>query len=281
MKNVLILGAKGMLGGALQQIYPKAVAWDREDIDVTQFKDLKFKIEKLDPKPEAIINCVAFNDVDGAESKPEIAYKLNSEVPGELAKICSELNIPLVSFTSQLVFSGTKGDYVEGDIPDPVSMYGKSKAQGEQEIVKNCSEYYIIRTSVLFGPKGESELSKKSFFEIMLDLSQRSATIKAVADEVSCATNVKDLAENISNLLEKRLPAGIYHITNSGEASWYDLAKELFAITGTTVELVPVPSSEFPRPAFRPHRAILKNTKLPPLRSWQEALREFIEMSKM
>ncbi len=280
MKPVLILGARGMLGGALQKQFPNCIAWDREDCDVTDFARLPEKIGSLG-NLEAVINCVAYNDVDGAETHRDLAFKLNSDVPANLAKICKQLDIPLVHFTSQLVFDGAKGEYAETDLPHPISVYGESKYQGEQNIQKQTDKFYIIRTSVLFGPKGQSELSKTSFVDLMLDLSLKNATIKAVDDEESAITFANDLAVKIKEILATGLPYGIYHITNSGSCTWYGLAKEIFAITGRPVELVPVPAAEFPRAAKRPAKAVLQNTKLPPLRPWKEALREFLESNNI
>ncbi len=273
--KILILGAKGMLGGALQKVFPNAIAWDRDDCDVTDFAKLAEKIGSLQ-NLSAVVNCVAFNDVDGAENNKDRAFLLNAQVPEQLAKICKNLNIPLVHFTSQLVFDGAKGEYIETDQPHPISVYGESKYQGEQNIQNNTDKFYIIRTSVLFGLKGQSELSKKSFVDLMLDLSQRSATIRAVDDEESSITFVKDLAEAVYKILEDNADYGIYHITNSGSATWYDLAKEIFTITGSSIDLIPVQYTEFPRAAKRPSKAILLNTKLTPLRDWNVALKEFL-----
>jgi dTDP-4-dehydrorhamnose reductase len=276
MNKVLILGAKGMLGGALQKQLPDCIAWDREDCDVADFENCKLKILNL-TSLEAVVNCVAYNDVDGAETHKDLAFLLNAEVPKQLAKICHQLNIPLVHFTSQLVFDGAKGGYQETDLPHPISLYGESKYQGEQNIQNQTDKFYIIRTSVLFGPKGRSELSKTSFVDLMLDLSLKHATIKVVDDEQSSVTFVDDLAANVKEILQNKPTFGIYHITNSGSATWYGLAKEIFTITGRLVELAAVPASEFPRPARRPAKAVLVNTKLPPLRPWEEALKEFLK----
>ncbi len=265
-----------MLGGALQKVFPNAMAWDRDDCDVTDFSRLIEKIGSIE-NLSAVINCVAFNDVDGAENNKDKAFLLNTEVPGQLAKICKNLNIPLVHFTSQLVFDGEKGEYVETDQPHPISVYGESKYQGEQNIKNNTDKFYIIRTSVLFGPKGESELSKKSFVDLMLDLSLRSATIKAVNNEESSITFVNDLAKAVKEILDQKLGFGIYHITNSGSATWYDLAKEIFVLTKKQVELVPVESTEFIRAAKRPVKAVLLNTKFAELRNWKQALKEFLD----
>lgn len=275
MKKILILGAKGMLGRQLlAEFGAGAIGWDREESDVTRFSDLRLKIR--DSGPDAIINCVAFNDVDGAEERGEIADLLNAEVAAELAKITNELGIPLVHFSTNYVFDGKQGEYLESDRPAPLSVYGRSKYRGEQLIRQNADKFYLVRTAVLFGEKGVSELSKKSFVEIMLELSEKTATIKAVNDEVNSLTYVADLAANVKRLLDEQVPFGIYHITNSGSASWYDFAKEIFSITGKKINLIPVPSTDFPRKAVRPNKAVLLNTKLPAIRPWQEALREFL-----
>lgn len=273
---ILILGAKGMLGGALQKVFPGATSWDREEADVTQMQSLKLKVQNLDTKPDVIINCVAFNDVDGAEEKKDAAFLLNSTVPGNLASLGKELDIPLVHFSTNFVFDGVVGEYAETDVPHPVSVYGQSKYEGEMKVLENTDKYYIVRTAVLFGEKGESELSKKSFISLMLDLSQKSDTIKAVENETNSITYVKDLAQTVKEILEQKVPFGIYHVTNNGYASWYTLAKEIFQITKKDINLTPVSASEFPRKAERPKKSVLLNTKLPALRSWQEALKEFL-----
>jgi dTDP-4-dehydrorhamnose reductase len=276
LNNVVILGSKGALGGQLLKIYPDAAGWDREDIDVTDFPALRAKIAGLGCAPEAIVNCVAFNDVDGAEDRPEQAFLLNAEVPGELARLTRELGIPLVHYSTNYVFDGVRGEYAEADAPAPLSAYGRSKLLGERRIAENGGQWYVLRTAVIFGPQGESELSKKSFVDIMLDLSRKRDTIQVVADEISNLTYAPDLAAATQRLLYSSPPVGIYHVTNSGCASWFDCAKEVFRIAGRNVTAIPVPASQFPRKAARPAKAVLLNTKLPPLRSWQEALAEFL-----
>jgi dTDP-4-dehydrorhamnose reductase len=275
LDKILILGSKGMLGGQFVKLFSSAaVGWDKEECDVLNAEDLKEKIGRL--KPSVVINCVAFNDVDGAEGKPDLAFKLNTEAVGLLANICKNLDIPLIHFSTNYVFSGKKGSYGEADEPNPESIYGKTKHQGEIELINNTEKYYLIRTSVLFGLKGESQVSKKSFVELMLDLSQKNETVKAVDDEVNSLTYVVDLARGVEVLLREKKPFGIYHIINEGQASWYDFAKEIFEINKKQINLIPVPASEFSRKAKRPSKSVLVNSKLPPLRPWQEALNEFL-----
>ncbi len=276
MERPLILGSKGTLGGQLVRLYPAAVAWDREDVDVTDFPSLRAKVAALPFIPEGIINCVAFNDVDGAEDRPDAAFALNGDFVGRLAGYAKELAIPLVHYSTNYVFDGAAGEYAETALPAPVSAYGRSKFRGEQLAAEADAHTYIVRTAVIFGPKGESEVSKKSFVDIMLDLAAKRDTIQAVSDEINSVTYAPDLARGTFELL-RTLPApGIYHLANSGSASWFDFAREIFRIAGKRVTVLPVPSTHFPRKAARPPKAVLLNTKLPPLRPWTEALADFL-----
>jgi dTDP-4-dehydrorhamnose reductase len=276
MKRVLILGSKGALGGQLMKLYPEAVGWDREDIDVVDYPSLRAKIGSLGFAPDAIVNCVAFNDVDGAEVRPGQAFALNADFVGELAGYAKEIGVPLVHYSTNYVFDGVQGEYTEADAPAPLSVYGRSKLRGEQMAAASGAWCYVVRTAVIFGPKGASDLSKKSFVEIMLDLSAKRDSIQVVSDEINSLTYAPDLAAGTHRLLGALPLPGIYHLTNSGAASWFDFAREVFRIAGKSVTVLPVPSSHFPRPAARPPRAILLNTKLPPLRPWRAALAEFL-----
>jgi dTDP-4-dehydrorhamnose reductase len=284
---ILILGAKGMLGSELMNVFgSEAVGWDREEADVTKIEDIKLKIQQL--KPSVIINCVAFNDVDGAEEKKDIAFLLNEQVPANLSTLANELDITLVHFSTNYVFgnghkytNGTNnvenlGQYAEEDEPSPQSVYAKSKRAGELAVIKTAKKYYLIRTAVLFGKKGESELSKKSFVEIMLSLVEKQKEIKVVSDEVNSLTYVNDLAYAVKVLLSQNFPFGIYHFVNRGQASWFEFASEIFKTLEKNVKLLPVSASEFPRKALRPKKSVLINTKFIAFRSWQEALKEYL-----
>jgi len=276
IRRILVLGAKGTLGGQLMRLYPEATGWDREDVDVLDTAALRARLDGLGFLPDAVVNCVAFNDVDGAEDCPGQAFALNAEFPARLAQWTKEKNLPLVHYSTNYVFDGVHGEYCESDTPAPLSTYGRSKWRGEQLVAENGGRSYVVRTAVIFGPKGESELSKKSFVDIMVDLAAKRDMIEAVADEVNSVTYAADLAAATGNLLEAAPPTGIYHVTNGGSASWYDFAREIYRIAGKTTTVLAVPSTHFPRKAKRPARAVLLNTKLPPLRLWQEALADFL-----
>ena len=211
---------------------------------------------------------------------PQQALALNAEFPGLLAQFARELDVPLVHYSTNYVFDGTRGEYVESDSPSPLSVYGQSKWGGEQRVAEAEGQWYVIRTAVIFGPKGASDLSKKSFVDLMRDLSATRDTIQAVSDEINSITYAPDLAAATFSLLDRRSDPGIYHVTNGGSASWFDLAGEIFRILDRDINLVPVPANHFPRKATRPRKAILRTTKLPPLRSWQDALAEFLECAR-
>jgi len=274
MADPIILGSKGTLGAQFLKLYPSATGWDREDVDVRDFPALEAKLNRLGQPPRAIVNCIAFNDADGAEDRPEQAFALNAEFPARLAAYAGASGIRLVHFSSNYVFDGRKGEYAEDDEPAPLSVYGRSKLAGERPVVEAGG--YVVRTAVIFGPKGLSEISKRSFVDLMLDLSEKRDTVQAVSDQINSVTYAPDLAFGTRALLEAARAPGIYHLANSGAASWCDLAEEIFRIAGRKTTATPVPSSQFPRKASRPAKAVLLNTKLPQLRPWQNALREFL-----
>lgn len=281
--SVIIFGAKGMLGQALEKEFVDngyvVNGFDRADFDLLDEKILIKKITQL--KPILVINAAAYNAVDKIEENAvdfQLAEKINGQIVGVMARICKENNIPLVYFSSDHVFFGDeqKG-YSEDAVPKPINKYGETKLLGEKELIKNTNQYYLLRLSKLFGKIAGSAGAKKSFVDIMLDLARSGKTsLDLVDDEISSPTYAPDLAKAVRQIFEDKLPFGIYHVTNSGVCTWYEWAKEIFALTKMNLTLNPVPPEKFPRPAKRPHFSALISQKLPPLRSWQEALREYL-----
>jgi dTDP-4-dehydrorhamnose reductase len=289
--KILIIGHKGSLGQQLMKVFKdlNPLGWDKEDIDITNEKELNLKITKLNP--QIVINASAYNDVDKCEEDEkefELAKKVNGYGPGYLAKICRKIEAVLVHYSSDYVFRGDKKEgYLESAVGDPIQNYGKSKYLGEQEIEKRTKRYFLIRTSKLFGPSGKSDISKKSFIDIMLDLSRRKKNIEVINEETSCFTYTPDLAEATRKLLgfgkgksmnSKKWAFGVYHFVNGDPCTWYECAVRLFQIAGSSIGVKPIGAKQFPRPAKRPAFSILLNTKFPKLRSWEEAVREFIAL---
>lgn len=281
MKKVLILGYQGTLGQTLMKEFGgfsyEVVGWDRGDIDITA-PEAAGKIVAL--HPDIIINATGYNAVDKAEGDPkekEICFALNSEAPRNLALIAKELGAIFVNYSSDYVFRGNKiSGYTETDVPDPISVYGESKYLGEKNIQSVGGKFYIVRPSRIFGHAGSSVGSKKSFVDIVIE-KKDDAEIKVVDAEKGSPTYAPDLAQFTRELLESGAEYGIYHGTNSGAATWYEWAKEIFSIKGLVPNLTPVPGDYFVRAAHRPEFSQLLNTKRPPQRSWQEALREYLQ----
>jgi len=315
MKNnsnkVLIIGSHGMLGQELVKTFEKdfeVTAWDREDLDIASQKEVDEKISTL--KPNIIINSAAYNAVDKCEEEEgyKLAKKINGLAPGYLAKVAKKIGATLVHYSSDYVFSGEPEipeptgcthhcascglheDFVpeigfkEADEPDPISKYGKTKLLGEKEVQKNTTKLYIIRLSKLFGKPAKSDGAKRSFFDVMLELGKNPSadekTVKAVDEETSCFTYAPDLAKKTKEIIEAKKPFGIYHVVNSDACTWYEAVLELYKQTGIKTKVVPVEGSDFPRPAKRPYYSVLLNTKINPMRSYKEALKEYLETTK-
>lgn len=277
--KILILGAKGMLGQQLVKAFSsmgEVAAWDREEVDLSRADETSGKITAY--MPDILINAAAYNNMDAAEGEgADMARLMNGNVVGSLADICQILAITMVHFSTDYVFDGEKQDgYMETDAPNPISVYAESKYLGERLLRLSGAEYYLIRTSRLFGSPASSVDAKKSFVDTMLDLAKTKSDFSLVSDEVSAQTYVVDLAQAVRDIVEQKLPYGIYHRTNEGAASWYDFGKEVFAQAGVAVTCTPVPGDTFPRPAKRPHFSVLRSTKLPLMRPWQEALKEYL-----
>ncbi|NCN99663.1 dTDP-4-dehydrorhamnose reductase [Candidatus Falkowbacteria bacterium] len=281
---ILILGGQGNLGTQLTKSLTgnyEVVSLDREDLDFLDFKVLISKVREI--APNIIINAAAYNAVDQCENKEEyeLAMKLNAYFPGLLADIAVEQKAVLIHYSTDYVFSGTedKTFFTEEDTPNPVNKYGESKFQGEQEILRRVEsglKYYLIRTSKLFGPRGSSPQAKPSFFDIMLDLVQNKKELTVVNEELSCFTYTPDLSLATRQLWELEKPYGVYHLVNQGPVTWYDAVKELFRLKKITAPIRAVRSENLLRAARRPKFSILKNTKVKKMRSWEEALQEYL-----
>lgn len=284
--NILILGSRGMLGAYLKETFKdqEVTAWDREDFDITLTQALENRIQKL--APEVIINAAAYNQVDRAEEEEELANLINGQAPGYLAQAANLVGATLIHYSTNFVFDGAKkAGYEEDDEPSPLSAYARSKYLGERLILDQARhypglEYYILRTSYLFGRLGTSLGAKKGFVNIILEEATAGKEIKAVADEWACHTYALDLARRTREILEWRQPKGLYHITNTGACTWHDFIKEMLQIKKINAKLVAVEQRNLHRPAPRPTFSELLNTKLPAMRGWQEALTEFLNNSK-
>ncbi len=286
--KICIFGAEGLLGVALQEVFfdCEVVAYDLPAFDVLDFVRLKNELQAT--KPDAVINCVAWNDVDGAEQEKKIgdsggvnrALLLNSEVPLQMARICSELLIPLITYSTDNVFEGNlPNGYDEQTQQNPVNAYGESKYRGEENVKNSCEKFYIIRTSRLYGNNARSKLSKQSFVNLVIQLLQKNIPLQFVDEEPGAFTNVVDLARATQQLLNEKFAYGIYHLVNEGSGTWYDCARLIADRIKKDATIQPVTRAEFPRSAHVPRYSILLNTKAPHLPDWKDSMNNFLALS--
>jgi len=275
--KILILGAKGMLGSAMVEEFKngnEVLAWTREDLDIS---DPEAMAGAITSDIDMIVNAAALTDIDAIEDKLDEAMKVNARPSAVLADICNILGMTYIHFSSEHVFPGRDNrGYDERGKTEPLSVYGSAKAQSEKFALEN-DRTYLIRTSRLFGDPGTSTNAKESFVQNIKNTASSQGSINSVHDEVASPTYVKDLARSVRELVEAKKPYGVYHIVNSGYATWYQFALKVVELSKLNATVNAVARREMPVAAVRPRYGMLVNTKLPQLRSWEEALTEYLQ----
>lgn len=274
MTPLAVLGSKGMLGHDLMEILAdKAVTgFSRAELDVTDEGAVLDALEGFD----TVINASAYTKVDDAETHQDEAFAVNATGAKNIALACHHYGSRMIQVSTDYVFDGSATTpYPEGHPRNPQSVYGRSKAEGEEKaLAANPDNTIIIRTAWLYGANGPN------FVKTMLNLGAQRDTVSVVTDQVGQPTWSKDLARMIKALLESDVRSGIFHGTNAGRASWFEFAQRIFETAGLDKNRVhPTTSSEFVRPAPRPAWSVLghdnwKRHGLPSPRSWQEAFDE-------
>jgi dTDP-4-dehydrorhamnose reductase len=231
-------------------------------------------------RPHLIINAAAFTHVDAAEETPELAFTVNALAVRNLALACREAQIPLVHFSTDYVFDGRKGvPYSEDDLPNPLNVYGVSKLAGEYFVRNIATDWLLIRTSALFGP-GKGEHPARNFVESILQQAKVRPKLRVVSDQITAPTFTYDLAQKTVELLRANA-RGIFHVTNQGTCSFFELAQAIVRGADAKVEIQAISSAELNRPASRPAYSVLENRRLQRegyslLRPWEEALEEYL-----
>ncbi|HNX91874.1 MAG TPA: dTDP-4-dehydrorhamnose reductase [Candidatus Omnitrophota bacterium] len=276
-KKVLITGSSGQLAREFVRVLTEKkidfIAPSEQDFDITDPEKIRKFIKEI--SPEVVINCAAYNLVDEAESKSDIAHAVNAKAPGDIASACAENGVFMVHYGSDYIFDGEKQDlYREADKPNPLNVYGKTKLEGEALVQEHTDKYLILRTSWVFGEGTQNFLHK------LFKWSAASRILKVSADEVSVPTYTEDIADVTLRALEKGL-TGVSHLTNSGYASRYELAKYFVEKMELDNIVVPVPMSEFPMKARRPKFAAMSNRNISTalkvaIPDWQDAVNRLV-----
>lgn len=271
--KILITGANGQLGTELAKLLPEAVLTDVADLDITDFQAVQSFVQERQIK--TIINAAAYTAVDKAEDEPLVAQKINVQGPENLAKT----GCKIIHISTDYVFDGTNHQpYRPEDKTNPVSVYGKTKAEGENAVLKNAPIAAIIRTAWLYSPYGNN------FVKTMRRLGAERDTLNVVADQIGTPTYAADLAKAIKQILPQlnEQTKGIYHFTNEGVCSWYDFAVEIMRLSKLSCKVLPITSAEYPTKAKRPFYSVLDKNKIKKtfhleIPHWKESLEQCLK----
>ena len=276
--KILITGANGMLAKAVRNRFKDEtlICTDIEELDITKINDVQKCVESV--KPDVLINCAAFTAVDKAEEYYEQAYRINTMGPENLAIACARNGSLLVHISTDYVFGGRldpKEMYYENDGKEPETIYGRTKLNGENAVKKYTTRYYIFRTAWLYG-------DGPNFVRTMLKLGKEQSQVKVVYDQYGSPTYTVDLADIIYQALEKKIPMGVYNVTNLGFTSWYDFTETIYEMAGISCNVLPITSKEFERPAKRPKNSKMSKGKLLAegieIPTWQDALERYLKV---
>lgn len=263
MNKILVTGSNGQLGSELRELAPKYQQYqfiftDLETLDICNHIAVNTFIDKN--KIDTIINCAAYTAVDKAEEQLELANEINNLAVGNFAKVAKDKNIKLIHISTDYVFDGTNyKPYIESDVPNPQSVYGKTKLYGELALREvNPENSIIIRTSWVYSVFGNN------FVKTMLRLGSEKEELGIVADQIGTPTNAGDLANIILLIIPKikNKNVELYHFSNEGVCSWYDFAKTIFEIENLSVKTLHLESIEYPTPAVRPFYSVLNKSKI-------------------
>lgn len=274
--KLLVTGSEGMLGGELLRVAEAAglgaTGLSRGQLDLTDRATVDDAM--ADTRPDVVINCAAWTDVDGAEAHEQEAMEVNARGAGYLATAADREGAVICQISTDYVFDGTKvGPYVESDPTSPIQAYGRTKLAGEESVLEAAKRSFVVRTAWLYG----SANARPNFVETMLKLGDSSEGVRVVSDQTGCPTWTGHLAEGILRLVEGT-SYGIHHLAASGSCSWYEFASAIFSRSNLDPELVEVSSDEFPRPARRPANSVLVSEWETPvvLPEWENGLEEYL-----
>ncbi|MCI6432062.1 MAG: dTDP-4-dehydrorhamnose reductase [Lachnospiraceae bacterium] len=278
--RALVTGVKGQLGFDVMNELAKrgyeGIGVDVEEMDITDAEAVDRVIKES--HVDSVVHCAAWTAVDAAEDNVEMCRKVNALGTENIARVCKELDIPMIYFSTDYVFDGEGTRPWEPDDPvvEPLNVYGLTKYEGEQAVEKYLDKYYIVRIAWVFGVNG------KNFIKTMLNLGKTHDTLTVVNDQIGTPTYTYDLARLVVDMLEKE-EYGKYHVTNEGGyISWYDFAKEIFKQAGMDINVVPVSAEQYKAKAKRPSNSRLEKKKLDEhgfkrLPTWQDALSRYLK----
>jgi len=284
--KVFLIGVDGQLGTDIEKCFTaKGIEVHGliglKEIDICDYEDSFEKIASS--RPDMVINTAAFHNVDLCEDELEMAFKVNVGGVKNIAGICRKMDIPLIHFSTDYVFDGSKNTpYLEDDCPRPLSIYAISKHGGERVVQYMLDKYYLIRLSGLYGHAGCTGKGNLNFIGTMLKLAESKKEIRVVDDQILTPTSTMDVADRLSELIMTG-KYGLHHMTNMGGCSWFEFACEIFKFMDINIDVAPVSTEELGAKAIRPGYSVLDNANLRKagirdMKEWKKALRYYLEV---
>ena len=280
--KIVVTGVRGQLGFdvvlELKKRGHEVIGIDVEELDITDERAVSSFFEAQ--RPDALIHCAAYTATEKAEDEPDVCRKVNADGTKYLAEACRAIGAKMLYISTDYVFDGTgEQPFLVDDRIDPLSIYGKTKYEGEQCVRDTLNNYFIVRISWVFGING------KNFIRTMLRLAEQRDTVSVVCDQIGSPTYTKDLAPLLSDMIESDR-YGTYHATNEGYCSWFELAKETFVAAGLDMNVVPVTSDAFPSKIKRPEnsrldKSTLDNNGFSRLPDWKDAVHRYVAELKI
>ncbi len=285
MARIALIGANGQLGSDLSREFHttehELLPLTRGDVDIRNHDQAAQVLMSL--RPDVVLNTAAFHKVEACETDADQAFAVNCLGVRNLALVAEELGASLVHVSTDYVFDGAaRSPYAEEAAPNPVNVYGTSKAAGEFFVRSLCRRHLIVRTSGLYGLAGSSGKGG-NFVQMMLRLGREKGTVSVVSDQVLSPTHTLDLAQMIRRLVDTGAQ-GLYHVTNSGSCSWYEFARSIFELGGVHAEVRPIDTAASGAKVRRPAYSVLANRRLEregfePLPTWSAALKKYLDAS--
>ena len=280
--RILVTGSNGQLGSEMVALQPQEThhQWFNLDINELDITD-KNAVEQfvVNNKIDGIINCAAYTNVDKAEEDVALCYKVNRDAPQYLAQAIEKVGGFIIHISTDYVFDGTNNiPYTEQDKPNPVTIYGKSKIEGEQYVCESCKQHIIIRTAWVYSSYG------KNFVKTMIKLGKEKPSLGVIFDQIGSPTYARDMAKAIITIVNQGIIPGIYNFSNEGVISWYDFTKHIHQLANiTSCEVAPIHTADYPTLAQRPHFSVLDKTKIKntyniEIPYWRDSLEECIQL---
>jgi dTDP-4-dehydrorhamnose reductase len=285
--KVAVLGANGQLGTDVVRAFAdngdEVFALVHADVEIARTESVSNKLREL--QPDIVVNTAAMHNVENCEADPDQAFSINALGARNLALVAQDIGSVLMHVSTDYVFDGDKGrPYDEEDPPRPLSVYGNTKLAGEYFVRCTVRKHFVLRTSAIYGTSPCRAKGGLNFIQLMLKLAKQRGEVRVVDSEFVTPTSTLELARQMV-VLSRREAYGLYHATAEGGCSWFDFAREIFALTGTQVNLKVAGPNEFPAKVPRPKYSVLENRGLKLLglntfRPWQDGLREYLGVSQ-